>query len=88
MIKKNYFGHGNVGRRLKRFDYNWRVCAENIAGGSGSNARPGNIFRRWMKSRSHRANILDRRFREVGVGTHKGTYKGHTMYTVDFGRRR
>jgi uncharacterized protein YkwD len=91
MIKKDYFGHGNVGRRLKRFDYNWRTCGENIAGGSGRYGRPGNVFRRWMKSRGHRSNILDRRFREVGIGTATGIYKGHkgyTMYTVDFGTRR
>jgi uncharacterized protein YkwD len=91
MIKKDYFGHGSVGRRLKRHGYNWRVYGENIAGGTGRSARPANIFRRWMGSRAHRANILDRRFGQVGVGTYKGTYKGHkryTMYTVDFGRRR
>jgi uncharacterized protein YkwD len=91
MIKKDYSGHGNVGRRLKRYGYHWRVCAENIAGGTGRYARPVNIFRRWMNSSHHRANILDRRFRAVGVGTYKGTYKGkkgYTMYTVDFGRRR
>ena len=91
MIKKDYFGHGNVGRRLKRHGYHCRVCAENIGGGSGKYAKPHNMFRRWMNSSHHRANILDRRFRAVGVGTYKGTYKGHkgyTMYTVDFGRRR
>jgi uncharacterized protein YkwD len=90
MIRKDYFGHGNVGRRLKRFDYNWRVCAENIAGGSGRYGRPANVFKRWMKSSGHRSNILNRRFREVGIGTATGTYegnKGYTMYTVDFGRR-
>jgi uncharacterized protein YkwD len=91
MIKKDYFGHGSVGRRLKRHGYHWRVYGENIAGGTGRYARPAKIFRRWMNSSGHRANILDRRFREVGVGTYKGTYKGkrgYTMYTVDFGRRR
>jgi uncharacterized protein YkwD len=91
MIKKDYFRHGNVGHRLRRFDYNWRVCSENIGGGSGRYARPGSVFRRWIKSRGHRANILDRRFREVGIGTATGTFKGHkgyTMYTVDFGTRR
>jgi uncharacterized protein YkwD len=91
MIKKDYFGHGNVGRRLKRFDYNWRTCGENIAGGSGRYGRPANVFKRWMKSRGHRANILKKGFREVGIGTATGTYKGNkgfTMYTVDFGRRR
>jgi uncharacterized protein YkwD len=91
MIKNDYFGHGNVGSRLRHYDYNWRVCAENIAGGSGKYARPDNIFRRWMKSSGHRTNILDRRFREIGIGTYTGTFKGrrgYTMYTVDFGTRR
>ena len=91
MIKKDYFGHGSVGRRLKRYGYNWRVYGENIAGGTGRYARPGNTFRRWMNSSGHRANILDRRFREIGIGTATGNYKGHkgyTMYTVDFGTRR
>src|SRR5918998_3172860 len=91
MIKKDYFGHGNVGRRLKRHGYNWRVYGENIAGGTGDYARPGNVFRRWMRSSGHRANILDRRFREIGIGTATGNYKGktgYTMYTVDFGTRR
>jgi uncharacterized protein YkwD len=91
MIKKDYFGHGSVGRRLKHHGYNWRVYGENIAGGTGRYASPGNTFRRWMKSSGHRANILDRRFREIGIGTATGNYKGHrgyTMYTVDFGMRR
>jgi uncharacterized protein YkwD len=91
MIKKDYFGHGSVGRRLKRHGYNWRVYGENIAGGTGRYASPRNTFRRWMRSSGHRANILDRRFREIGIGTATGNYKGHrgyTMYTVDFGRRR
>jgi uncharacterized protein YkwD len=91
MIKKDYFGHGSVGRRLKRHGYKWRVYGENIAGGTGRYASPANAFRRWMNSSGHRANILDRRFREIGIGTATGKYKGrrgYTMYTVDFGRRR
>jgi uncharacterized protein YkwD len=90
MIRKDYFGHGNTGRRLKRYGYNWRIYGENIAGGSGRYGRPSNVFKRWMNSRGHRANILERRFREIGIGTATGTYKGtrgYTMYTVDFGRR-
>ena len=91
MIRKDYFGHGSVGKRLKRHGYKWRTYGENIAGGTGRYANPGNTFGRWMKSSGHRANILNRRFREIGVGTATGTYKGHkryTMYTVDFGTRR
>jgi uncharacterized protein YkwD len=91
MIRKDYLGHGSVGRRLKHYGYNWRVYGENIAGGAGRYARPGNTFKRWMNSSAHRANILDRRFREIGIGTATGNYKGrtgYTMYTVDFGTRR
>jgi uncharacterized protein YkwD len=91
MIRKDYFGHGSVGTRLKRYDYNWRTYGENIAGGSGRYGRPANVFKRWMNSRDHRSKILKKGFREVGIGTHTGTFKGnrgYTVYTVDFGRRR
>jgi uncharacterized protein YkwD len=91
MIRKDYFGHGNTGRRLKRYGYKWRIYGENIGGGSGRYGRPGNVFKRWMDSRDHRSNILKKGFREVGIGTATGTYKGtrgYAMYTVDFGRRR
>jgi uncharacterized protein YkwD len=91
MIKKDYFGRGYVGKRLKRYGYNWRVYGENMARGADSKASPRHIFRRWMHSSHHRANILDRRFREIGIGIATGNYqgqKGYTMYTVDFGTRR
>jgi uncharacterized protein YkwD len=44
-----------------------------------------------MKSRGHKRNILKEGFREVGIGTATGTFKGTrgvTVYTVDFGARR
>ena len=91
MIRKDYFGHGNTGRRLKNYDYNWRIYGENIGGGYGRYGRPGNVFKRWMNSDNHRSNILRKGFREIGIGTYTGTFKGHrgyTMYTVDFGTRR
>jgi uncharacterized protein YkwD len=94
MINKDYFSHRSyngegVGARLRRFGYDWSVYGENIAGGYGPPSAPGPIFKRWMNSAQHRANILNRRFRQIGVGTATGNYKGHTgytMYTVDFGR--
>lgn len=90
MIRRDYFAHGDVGQRLKNYGYNWRIYAENIAYGSGSKGSPGYIMRSWMQSSSHRTNILDGRFREIGIGTYAGTYKGYsntTMYTADFGTR-
>ncbi len=44
-----------------------------------------------MNSAGHKANILNPKFREIGIGARTGTYKtyeGATMYTVDFGARR
>jgi uncharacterized protein YkwD len=91
MIRKDYVKHGAVGTRLKHYGYKWRTYGENIAWGPGSYGSPRKVFRWWMHSRAHRSNILAKKFREIGVGTATGTYKGHkntTMYTVDFGRRR
>jgi uncharacterized protein YkwD len=88
MIRNDYFGHGNVGRRLKRHGYNWSRCGENIAPDPGSPS-PGPTFDTWMGSPTHRDNILDRRFREVGIGLATGTHNGErkTMWTADFGSR-
>jgi uncharacterized protein YkwD len=93
MVEKDYFSHYSddgegVGARLRRFGYDWSVCGENLAGGYGNPGEPDSIFELWTNSTHHRANILDRRFRQVGVGTYTGIYKGieeYTMYTVDFG---
>jgi uncharacterized protein YkwD len=91
MIRKDYFGHGNTGGRLKRYGYKWSTYGENIGWGPGSRGSPAAIFDGWMDSRGHRSNILAKKFQEVGIGTATDTFKGHkntTMYTVDFGTRR
>lgn len=90
MIQRDYFSHGNVGARLHNYGYRWRTYGENIAYGSGSAGAPNNIFNAWMRSSSHRPNILGRQYREIGVGAVVGTYKGTrnvTMWTADFGSR-
>ncbi|MGB3681044.1 MAG: CAP domain-containing protein [Rubrobacteraceae bacterium] len=101
MIRRDYFSHDTKGRytfdrRLIRFGYSPKgyksyTTGENIAYGSGSYGAPKNRMNSWMKSPGHRNNILESKFREIGVGTYTGTFKGKkgvTMYTVDFGARR
>ena len=91
MIKKDYFRHGNVERRLERFGYNWLTYGENIGMGSGPKGSPESVFKGWMESSGHRANILDKDFREVGIGVATGNFngtRGVAMYTVDFGTER
>lgn len=96
MIERDFFGHDSQngdppGARLRRFGYDWRAYGENIAWGSGPFASPESRFKTWMNSAGHRTNILSNKFREIGVGTAKGTFRGNTnatTYTVDFGTRR
>ncbi len=91
MIQRDYFKHGDVGARLRHFGYNWRTYGENIAWGTGSRGAADPIFKGWMNSPAHRNNILNRGFREVGIGAARGNYKGSTnttMWTADFGTRR
>ena len=96
MIRRDYFSHYTKGRnegpcqRLRRYGYRWCLCGENIAWGSGSKGSPNSRFQAWMNSPGHRANILKRGFREVGIGAARGTFQRHsnvTMWTVDFGDR-
>jgi uncharacterized protein YkwD len=88
MIRRDRFTHGNVGRRLKKFGYRWSAYAENIARDDGRPS-PETTFKGWMRSSSHRSNILDRRFDEVGIGAATGDVNGSkaTAWTVDLATR-
>ena len=100
MINRDYFSHNSfdgetVRDRLARFGYfsqgySYFVYAENIAWGCRSYASSDRIFDGWMQSQSHRSNILNEKYRQVGIGVRRGTYKScdsAAMYTVDFGTR-
>jgi uncharacterized protein YkwD len=67
MIRRERFSHGNTGRRLKRFGYDWSAYAENISRDNGRPS-PERTFKGWMRSSSHRSNILNRKLDEVGIG--------------------
>jgi uncharacterized protein YkwD len=64
---------------------------ENIAWGTRGLATPRAIVAAWMASPGHRANILDRHYRETGIGVspHPPTSLAHgqpgASYTQDFG---
>ncbi|MBY0310052.1 CAP domain-containing protein [Patescibacteria group bacterium] len=43
----------------------------------------GEVVEAWMKSPTHRANIVNGNYTEIGVGTAKGTYQGYdTIFVV------
>jgi uncharacterized protein YkwD len=64
---------------------------ENIAWGTLSLATPRAIVAAWMASPAHRANILDRRYRETGIGVSPhppaslSNGEPGAIYTQDFG---
>jgi uncharacterized protein YkwD len=66
------------------------LVGENLAYRLGAAATPAPIFRRWMRSPEHRADILSAAFRDVGIGAARGTPTGATGLTlaITFGVRR
>jgi uncharacterized protein YkwD len=101
MVRRHYFSHvsrsgRDVSDRLHATRYlggrfSW-VVGENLAWGSGTYGSPRHVVRSWMKSSGHRRNILDRRFRELGIGVKTGspvrTDLPAATYTTTFGVRR
>ena len=77
MLAHRYFGHSGAGGQV-------------IAWGKSYRGTPQTIFRSWMHSGIHRRVILNSRWRGIGIGCARGTYRGvrdAIVYTVDFGRR-
>ncbi|MGE5690757.1 MAG: CAP domain-containing protein [Pseudomonadota bacterium] len=87
MVAKNVFTHGDFGTRMRRFGARGPHLGENLAWGSGSNARAAALVQMWLNSPPHRANLLRRGFRRVGVGALVGTFAGAgdaRVVTADF----
>jgi uncharacterized protein YkwD len=103
MVSASFFDHTSPGGstmvdRIRRTGYtsnarSWAL-GENIAWGSGRLATAAQIHRSWMNSSGHRANILQRSFREIGIGIETGlpvrlsAAQSGATYTTDFGFRR
>jgi len=100
MVAGGYFAHdsragADMAERILRTGYarnrSWSL-GENIAWGTGSLATAAEIQRAWMESPGHKANILRRQFREIGIGIAVGAPIGSggdgATYTADFGVRR
>ena len=63
---------------------NWSALAENIAAGQRT---PEAVVQAWMDSPGHRANILNPRYTEIGVGLKTGGRLG-MYWAQNFGARR
>jgi uncharacterized protein YkwD len=81
MVRGRFFAHVSPGgstmlERIKAAgwvaDAGAWSAGENIAWGSGDLGTPASIVDSWMHSAGHRANILDRKFAEIGIGIAPG----------------
>lgn len=58
-------GGSDFTQRIKQEGYRMQTGGENIAAGHRT---VSDVMKGWMGSRGHRANILNREFKEIGVG--------------------
>lgn len=102
MVQRRFFSHNSPNgqtalHRVKQVRYMsgaraWGI-GENIAYGTGGKASPASIVKGWMHSPGHKANILNGKFRHIGVGIVNGAPVAtgasvSATYTTDFGYRR
>jgi uncharacterized protein YkwD len=99
MVAAGYFDHTTpngtsfVDRILAagyvKRDAGWTL-GENLAWGTGDLSTPAGVMTSWMNSPGHKANILKRAYREVGIGIRLGVPSDGGVgatYTLDFGAK-
>jgi hypothetical protein len=83
ILAKQYFDHispSGVGPDglAKRYGYDYIIIGENLILGVFSGDKEA--VDDWMNSPGHRANILNTRYTEIGVGVIEGTYENQTVW--------
>ncbi len=86
MIKNDYFAHTSPTgvapwHWIKESGYEYKAAGENLA---INYTDAGEQHWAWMKSSTHRANILNTRYQEIGVAVEKGKINGkEAILTVE-----
>ena len=83
MFVKGYFEHispngTGVGDLGSEVGYEYIIIGENLALGNFKDDQ--SLVDAWMASPGHRANILNNRYKEIGVSVGKGTYNGQNVW--------
>jgi uncharacterized protein YkwD len=79
MYNRQYFEHDSpdgkgVSDLAKSSGYDFLIVGENLA--LGDFKTPASVVEAWMNSTGHRENILNQKYREIGVSMISGTYNG------------
>ncbi len=90
MATKSYFAHTSPEgvtpwHWFQMVGYDFTYAGENLAVDFSDSI---DVDQAWMESAGHRANILNKQFSEIGIGTAQGTFEGRvTTFVVQmFGR--
>lgn len=83
MFAKQYFEHVSpTGRTpsdvVKASGYEYIVMGENLALGNFKDDEA--LVTAWMNSPGHRANIMNPKFKEIGIAVRQGTYEGKKVW--------
>lgn len=85
MAQRNYWSHNSPDGRtpwsfITAAGYNYQAAGENLAYGFGN---AGDAVSGWMNSPTHRANILNANYKDVGFGvTESPNYQGQGPETI------
>jgi hypothetical protein len=85
MVEKSYFSHNSPAgltpwHWIDKEQYDYDYAGENLAMDFLSSEK---MQQAWLDSPTHRANILNEKYREIGVAVKKGKINGHdTILTV------
>jgi uncharacterized protein YkwD len=83
MFVKQYFEHNSpsgvgVGDLGNQVGYEYIIIGENLALGNFKDDK--SLVDAWMASPGHRANILNNRYKEIGVAVGQGNYNGKSVW--------
>jgi uncharacterized protein YkwD len=99
MVDEGYFDHTTpsgdsfvdriLGSGYAKRNEAWTL-GENLAWGTGDLSTATGVMQAWMNSAGHKANILKRSYKEVGIGIRLGTPSDAGVgatFTADFGAK-
>jgi uncharacterized protein YkwD len=87
MVTRGYFAHGDFARRIRRFGAGGLTVGEDLGWSVDDGAATRRIVGMWLASPSHRAVLLRRDFRLIGLGVVRGPFEGRSscvVATADF----
>jgi hypothetical protein len=84
MLAKDYFSHQSPGgvspwHWFKIAGYNYKIAGENLAIGFLDS---GEVNQAWLDSPSHKANLLNSNYKDVGIAILKGDFQGNETTVV------